>query len=192
MTQAEFEKKITSKIKNLDAAKLIFPAAQNALDSMRERIFGAGIGGDGAKIGSYSTKEMYASKSQFKRSSSFRPQGKASKTTTGRRKPGSGVFANGNPRKSMYLSQGYKELRAIQGMESGYVNLHYSGFLFTDFTKLTTEEDSVVLKLSKGANVKKFDALTKKYGAETFRHTQKEKDEFAKGVLKALTKYLNN
>lgn len=182
MTQEQFEKKIQDKIRTLKAGDIIFPAAQHALDSLRQRLFGRGIGGDDKSLGQYSTTPMYASKSQFKRTSSFRGQGKYSKKD----------FANGKPRRSMYLANGYKELRGVQGYETGFVNLQYSGDLFTDMTKLTPEKDSVVLRLSRAVNLKKVEGLKAKYGPDTFKHTQKERDEFGKNVMKELTKYFRS
>ena len=45
-------------------------------------------------------------------------------------KNGNTVFKNGNPHKTKYLTQGYKELRDLTGRQSGTVDLNFSGSLF--------------------------------------------------------------
>lgn len=193
MTQEQFEKRIQDKIRTLKAGQIIFPAAQHALDSLNQRLFMKGIGGNGQPLGQYSTNPMYASASIWKNKSRYKPQGKnVNLTKNGKRKPGSGTFANGNPRKSMYLPQGYKQLRELQGYETGFVNLQYAGDLYDDFrTKLTPEKDSVVLRIDP-LSAKKVQWLSKKYGPQTFKHTEQEREEFGKNVLKELVKYFQS
>ena len=99
---------------------------------------------------------------------------------------------DGSERKTMYLPGGYKELRHVQGMETGFVNLQYSGDLFTDFTKLTIVKDSVVTKTSREINKKKIEGLTKKYGQSLFKHSNEEREFFNKEVQKRLVNYLNS
>lgn len=94
------------------AERIIIPAANELLASKKNTIQRDGERTDGNKIGSYSTKPMYASRDQFVKRSSFKAQGKKSK------KKGA---------KSMYLPGGYKELRDIQGRPTDRVNLTYSG-----------------------------------------------------------------
>jgi hypothetical protein len=50
----------------------------------------------------------------------IKPQGKNGQT----------VFKNGNPHKTKYLTNGYKELRDLTGRQSGNVDLNFSGSLF--------------------------------------------------------------
>lgn len=180
LTPEQYQKKIQDKLRSLKIANIILPAAQNVQTLYRERLYGNGVDGDNTKIGAYSTKEMYASKKVFKNKGGFRAQGKKSK------KP----FANGNERKSMYLNQGYKQLRQVQGYESGYVNLHYSGDLFTDTSGLKIDGESVVVKVSRKINQQKISGLSDKYGKATFKHTKQERKIFAEDVTKRLKKYL--
>ena len=179
MTEEQFREKLLSKIRSLKIAEqIVYPAATVANASMLERLFEKGIGGDGAKVGSYSTEPMYASKKQFRNTGAFKAQGK-----TGKKKEG---------RKSMYLAGGYKQLRQVQGYESSYVNLFYYGDLYGEMNKLTVEKDTVVVRLSREINKKKVDGLREKYGKETFQHTKKEKEQFAKDVSKMLANYFSN
>ena len=193
-TPEAFNKKIQDRLRSLKVNEIIvYPAATATLDKLRQRLFQKGIKGDGSKTGNYSTEPMYASKKQFKKTGGFRAQGKnAGKTASGKLAKGTKKKKDGTERKSMYLAGGYKELRQVQGMETGFVNLQYNGDLFTDFTKLTVQKDSVVVKVSRGINEKKIDGLTKKYGSSTFKHSKEEREFLKKEVQKNLVSYLNN
>ena len=80
----------------------------------------------------------------------------------------------------------------MQGYESSYVNLFYYGDLYGEMNKLTVEKDTVVVRLSREINKKKVEGLREKYGKETFQHTKKEKEQFAKDVSKMLANYFSN
>ena len=100
------------------------------------------------------------------------------------------TFKNKNPRKSMYIAQGYKGLKAVQGYRSDYVNFSYSNQLRNQFgTRLATEKNLVVLKLDT-INANKTQWLEEKYGKQSFKHTEAEKDFFAIEVTKKLINYL--
>lgn len=193
ITPEQFQKKIEAKIRSLDIAKtIVFPVATAMLDSMRQRLFQEGISGDGGKTGSYSTAPIYASKSAFV-GGGFSPQGKnAKKTTTGKLAKGSKNKKDGAQRKSMYLAGGYKQLRQVQGKETAFVNLQYSGLLFTDFSKLAVEKDTVVSKVGTKESSDKLKWLSDKYGKDTFKHTKEEREFFKKEVHKQFIKYLRS
>lgn len=205
LTPVQFQQKLNDKLRSLKVAEtIVYPVATATLDKLRQRLFQKGIEGDGSSTGTYSTASMYASKEQFKETGAFRAQGKSEsrlgqkrKTTTvydisSRKKKSVAVKKNNTERKSMYLPNGYKELRQIQGMETAFVNLQYSGDLFQDFTKLSVEGDKVVVKVSREINKKKIEGLTKKYGPSTFKHSKEEREFFNKEVQKRLVNYLNS
>ena len=193
ITPEQFQKNIEAKIRSLDIAKtIVFPVATVMLDSMRQRLFQEGISGDGGKTGSYSTTPMYASKSAFV-GGGFSPQGKnAKKTSSGKLAKGSKNKKDGAQRKSMYLVGGYKQLRQVQGKETAFVNLQYSGLLFTDFSKLAVEKDTVVSKVGTKESSDKLKWLSDKYGKDTFKHTKEEREFFKKEVHKQFIKYLRS
>lgn len=193
-TPESFQQHLSEKLRSLKIAEeIVYPVATATMDKMRQRLFQTGTQGDGSKTGNYSTEPIYASKSQFKNTGGFRPQGKnAKKTANGKLKKGQKNKKDGSERKTMYLPGGYKELRHVQGMETGFVNLQYSGDLFTDFTKLTIVKDSVVAKTSREINKKKIEGLTKKYGQSLFKHSNEEREFFNKEVQKRLVNYLNS
>lgn len=182
MTPIEFQRKMEAKIADLDTAKLLFPIAAKMIDLMSVRLFDEGEGAQG-KLGKYSTDEGYFTKKQFKNKGAFKPKGK-----TGKAK-----FENGEPHKSMYLEDGYKELKAIQGYESSFVNLQYSKDLRNDFdTGLKIKGDSVIAVVKRGINGDKVEWLSDKYGEKTFKHTPEEIKFFNKEVSKELANYFSN
>ena len=181
MTPEQFNAKFQAKIKDLEIGKVIYWAATATHDMMVRRIFDEGVKGDETPIGTYSTKEMYASKKQFVKGGAFAPQGKFSK------KP----FANGAARKTMFLALGYKQLRDIQGRQTNKVDLTYSGDLRRDVaTKLVVDGNFVLSKVSRDINQKKIAGLSAKYGNTLFKHTQEEIEFFAKNAAEDITEYL--
>lgn len=184
MTPEQFQKQIEDKIKKLNTAKLIYPVATAVHDAVVNRIFEVGINGADVQIGKYSTDEAYFTRQQFNKKGAFKPQGKNSKK---RKKE------NGEDRTSMYLPQGYKELRQIQGYESNFVNLSYSRDLRKDFsTKLAINNGVVVAKVNREINANKIQWLKEKYGIKTFEHTDEEKEFYQEEVAKKITEYLNS
>lgn len=182
ITPKQFRHKINERLRQIDTAKLIYPVATKIHSDMTERIFGEGGDGSSKKIGKYSTAPMYASKRQFKKTGAFRARGKNSNKA---------VFKNGTPRKTMYLQQGYKQLKQVQGYESSFVNLTHSSDLRNDFaTKLAIQKDTVVCKLARKINANKVAWLKKKYGNNLWKHTEGEKEFFYSEVTKKLLNQL--
>ena len=91
----------------------------------------------------------------------------------------------------MFLAGGYKQLRSIQGLETAFVDLQYTGDLFTDFSKLAIDGQTVVAKVSRDINKKKIRGLIKRFGASTFKHTKEEREFFANEAKKKLIIYLS-
>lgn len=182
LTPIEFQRKLAAKIADLDTAKLIFPIAQETQRKLINRLFEDGEGAQG-KLGTYSTDEGYFTKNQFKNKGAFKPKGKTGKSK----------FKDGEPHKSMFLEQGYKELKQIQGYESSFVNLTYSSDLRNDFsTGMVRKGDKVFAVVKRKINADKTEWLSDKYGDKTFKHTQEEKEFFAKEVSKELADYFSN
>jgi len=182
MRPIEFQRKIEAKVADLNTAKLIFPIAVQIQRELIKRLFDEGEGAQG-KLGTYDTTAGYFTKKQFKNKGAFRGKGKTGETK----------FANGEPHKSMYLEDGYKELKQIQGYESGFVNLQYSKDLRNDFsTGMMIKGDKVIAVVKRGINADKTEWLSDKYGDKTFKHTEEEKTFFAKEVSKELANYFSN
>lgn len=194
MTPEEFEAKLNARIKGLNTAKLIFAPATKIHNDQLHRLFDKGVGGDNKDLGEYSSEPAYFSKKQFKKTGAFKAQGKRTdkaKQQGQTRRKNQLEAGNSYQRTSMYLPYGYKQLRAIQGMETQFVNLTYSSDLRNDFaSKLTIQGDTVVVKLSRKINQNKVSWLSDKYGKETFKHTKEEIAFLVAETTKALNKEL--
>lgn len=204
MTPIELQRKLEAKVADLNTAKLIFPIAQEAQRMLIKRLFDEGEGAQG-KLGKYSTDAAYFTKEQFKNKGAFKAQGKSEsrlgqkrKTTTvfditTKKRKSIAIKSNNTERTSMYLPNGYKELKQIQGYESSFVNLTYSSDLRNDFsTGMMIKGDKVIAVVKRGINADKTKWLSDKYGEKTFKHTEEEKDFFTTEVSKELANYFTN
>jgi hypothetical protein len=121
-------------IANENTAKRISQAAAfQVIAEYKQRIFFLGLDTSGGSIGQYSVNPFYINPLSLTTVSAggIKPQGKN----------GQSVFKNGNPHKTKYLTQGYKELRDLTGRQSNSVDLNFSGSLFQSIK--VTESGSV-------------------------------------------------
>lgn len=110
-------------IANENTARRISQAAAfQVIAEYKQRIFFNGLDTSGSPIGQYSVNPFYINPLTLTtvKASGIKPMGKN----------GQSVFKNGNPHKTKYLTQGYKELRDLTGRQSGTVDLNFSGSLF--------------------------------------------------------------
>lgn len=141
----------------------ILPAGQDFLLAIKKRIK-SGRDSNDKSIGEYSRKAAYFSKSQFIKGG-FAARGKrftASNVTLGDNlvpsrllksgktpkkeklyKTYTAVKDNNKERTSMYLPEGYKELRDIQGLQTAVVDEYYRGDLINGY--LCERDGNVVL-----------------------------------------------
>jgi hypothetical protein len=115
------------------ARRISQAAAIQVIAEYKQRIFFLGLDTSGASIGQYSVNPFYINPLRLTTVSAggVKPQGKN----------GQSVFKNGNPHKTKYLTQGYKELRDLTGRQSNTVDLNFSGSLFQSIK--VTESGSV-------------------------------------------------
>jgi hypothetical protein len=115
------------------ARRISQAAAFQVIAEYKQRIFFNGLDTSGGAIGQYSVNPFYINPLSLTTvsASGIKPQGKH----------GQSVFKNGNPHKTKYLTQGYKELRDLTGRQSGTVDLNFSGSLFQSIK--VTENASV-------------------------------------------------
>jgi len=104
------------------ARRISQAAAFQVIAEYKQRIFFNGLDTSGSSIGQYSVNPFYINPLSLTTVSAggVKPQGKN----------GQSVFKNGNPHKTKYLTQGYKELRDLTGRQSNTVDLNFSGSLF--------------------------------------------------------------
>lgn len=104
------------------AKRISQAAAFQVIAEYKQRIFYEGLDSSGSAIGQYSVNPFYINPLTLTTvsASGIAPEGKN----------GQKVFKNGNPHKTKYLTQGYKQLRDLTGRQSGTVDLNFSGSLF--------------------------------------------------------------
>lgn len=123
-------------------------AVYETLRMADKRIFDQGKDGNGGNIGSYSTKPMLATKSQFRMASKFKPtiakssigfatniktkKVKTVKVKGAKNSPSSWLWIKFPKAKKavpvMILEGGYKQFKGLNNLESGFVNLQFNKF----------------------------------------------------------------
>ena len=115
---------ILSEVVNNDntARRISQVAAIQVIAEYKQRIFLNGLDSSGSAIGQYSVNPFYINPLSLTTVSAggIKPEGKNGQT----------VFKNGNPHKTKYLTQGYRQLRDLTGRQSETVDLNFSGSLF--------------------------------------------------------------
>lgn len=179
------------------ASDTLLPSGIDMLNQIKQRIYATGKNSDNNNIGDYSKKPMYASQGQFVKGG-FIPQGKrnfAGNTIGDKLIPTIRLKKTGvkkNPtkykaftlvkpdyteRKTMYLAEGYKELRDVQSLRTDIMNFSYSGKLLASYVAEQRGEE-VILGLNTELSAKKRSGLEAKKGT-VFSPTQEEVKRFA-------------
>lgn len=169
---------------------IITPNAVSLLNSVKKRLFVDGKSSNNEDIGPYSTVPIYAQRKQFARPGSYRPQGKIKNRAKLVSKKGT-VYVVDKKRKSMYLSDGYKELRQIQSLPSDKVNLRYRGRLQKSYV-MNELQDSVILGLNQPLSVLIKDRMEAKYKKKLFQATPGEIKAYSDRVSASLARLTRN
>lgn len=141
--------------------KELAPAVLEAEAGLKQDVFRDGRSSGGARIGSYSTKPMYASTNN-PRQPYTKLRGRGAGKNSNRK-----TFANGKPRRSRYFPTGYKGLRQFLGRETSFVNLKVTGSLERSIVTGTTK-DTATIRFSndEGATIGR--GHEQKYGKSIF------------------------
>jgi hypothetical protein len=142
------------------------------LANIKNRIQREGKDSSGAKMPEYSTKPAYYPKDAFVKKSSFKGKGKDSV----------GKFKNGSDRKSMYMANGYKQLRETQGMPTNIRTINYAGDLMLSYV-IGTEESAIVLGFNQDKQSKKRKGLEERNGGKIFSGTDNEFQVFNNKII---------
>lgn len=179
MTTAEFNKKLDARLKQISNAKFLLTCVTDAHASQVKRIFTDGINGDGSKIGTYdNSNPIYINPNQSPKK--FALKGKSGETT----------FKSGKPHKTGYFDS-YKAFRQAISRETRFVNLRLTEDLKFDFTNsLTLSGD--IYQTGVKRNSEKVEGIIKKYGAETFKLTTQERNNFVECVKNRINATLSN
>jgi hypothetical protein len=137
------------------AERLSQVAAFNVIAEYKNRIFVEGRTTDGTQIGQYSTVPFYQNPNKL--------PGVSSAGVTPQGKTGQSRFKNGNPHKTRYLPQGYKELRELTGRQSATVDLNFSGSLERS-VKVVQEDNRAIIRYTVPEETEKMTANEERFG----------------------------
>lgn len=151
--------------------------------SIINRITRKGLSTSMNKIGDYSTKTMYASKEQFVKTGSFKAVGKRGFKGERIVKSGEKYKIVKTKPKTMFLQNGYKEFREVQGREGAFVNLEYTGSMLGDLDVGRSGSD-VVVGFGNERESKKRKALEKKYGKRIFTASKDDLAKYTEALIK--------
>lgn len=186
-----------------DKAKeaVFVPAANELLATIKNRIVQDGKNSQGSNIGQYSTEPAYFSKNQFVKKSSFKGVGqrgfKGERIVSERKyrvekvtlKSGKTVQRLVDEKKfkvekkapkSMYIDDGYKGLRDIQGRRTDVMNLSYSGATLLAY-QMTFSGNDILLGMTNTEAAKIRQGQEKKRG-KIFYATKNEIEDYNKNV----------
>lgn len=197
------------------AQDVIVPSAIVMLASIKNRITKQGKNSAGGNIGDYSQKEMWAKKSQFAKPGAFKAEGKykgygdrlvptvllnqskklkrgpdflkiVATSTTKKYSRYSQVTPGYRERTTMYLQNGYKQLRDIQSLRTDIMNFQYRGDLMRDF-QMQKVSQAVLLGFTLDKESKKRQSLEARKG-RVFSPTQNEIQAYTDRVNYNLTR----
>ena len=206
MTLQEYNgnlKELVGKTSHAMSEDIIVTNASRMLGSMHVRVFRNGLDSNGQKIGTYSKRPGYFSKKEFIQKGKFKPVGKrgfkGEKVVDTQKlhkyNPILKQFAHSPEKRivkvepqSMFLKEGYKELRQIQGRRTDYVNLEYKGDLEGSL-KMEAGEDATLIGFDNEHESKKRKGLEEKYRGTIntiFPASDQEKNVYREGVVEDL------
>lgn len=166
---------------------ILLPAGNALLGHIKQRIQNEGKNSYGSAIGQYSTTPIYATRDQFDKSSAFKPTGKDGTKKTAvtqiskRKTKKVAIKSDFTERKSMYLPEGYKQLRSIQGKQTAFVDLTYRNDLLLDYKSEATE-NAVLLGFTQKLQSLKRQGQEKRFGGKIFAATTNELSDYNKEV----------
>lgn len=190
-----------------DLAKSALENPANKLYAdIRKRVFTGGKNSNDQAIGQYSTTPFYANRAMFVKPSAFVPQGKRgfvgdvlvpkSSFKKGTKPQKNRVYKeyvmtkkDGTLRKTMYLPQGYKQLREIQALRTDTIDLQYRKDLIKSF-QIGREGQAYLIGFTEIRESQKRLQLENRFGP-IFYATDKEKKTYLDAVGFTLTRLTN-
>lgn len=144
---------LPAKTQEMMAESIVVPSGNLMLGLIKNRILLKGEKTDGGDIGHYGTKAAYYSRKQFVKQGAFKGTGK----------PMEGKKKGKKGNKTMYLKDGYYQLRDIQGMPNDKVRVNYTGETMLSF-QLTSDGSQVLIGFTteRSSNIRGW--MEKKYG----------------------------
>lgn len=176
---------IAERIKEEMNSRILFAAGLAMEAEMKDRIFGEGKDINGNSIGVYSVKPGYFSKDQFVRLGAFKPQGKNG--FVGEKivqtAPGKFKVKKEKP-KTMYLKEGYKEFRDVQGRQTAHVDAKLSGDLEKSIQTVKITEGVVYIAITDPLSSEKRKGIEERFkkANEIFTGGEADKAVFIKAL----------
>lgn len=176
-----------------EAQERVLIAAATAMKAeMQDRIFNRGEDINGGKIGNYSEKASYFTKDQFVRKSAFKPQGQngfKGERVVYDKKSKTGKVVKKVP-KSMYLPDGYKEFRDIQGRKTDTKNYKLTGSLEKSI-QVVKKGNEILIAITDGDESKKRHWLEAQDDKQVFKGSKSDFKVFTQAVSDEV-EYLRN
>lgn len=162
-TKREFKTTVEDSVGN--AYKEVLP---KVILAIIKRVHGEGIKTDGTRFKPYSTKGWSYTRAQFADKSAFKP-------------------TKGN---KMQLPGGYKQLRSIQGLQTQYKDLSYTGELEDSGLTFRTTKNTATIYVNGTRNKRVVGALTRQEG-EFYTLNNEEMGMIRDAVAEAIIKQQN-
>lgn len=201
MTLEEYQKSLaslTQDVLNQTREMAYVSAANKLLATIKNRIQRQGVDSNGAKMKAYSTKPYYAQRSSFVKRGSFKAEGKRgfkgervvkatgiriNKKTGKVKKLETKYFIAKTEVKTMFLKDGYKQFREIQGRQTGHRDLTLSGQTMLNYVMGVTE-GKVLLGFDTDRSSKIRKGHEKRNGGNIYYASQDELNQFNEDVAK--------
>lgn len=212
MTLEEYRERVKNLITELStkkAADVLLPPAMKMLAQRKNAIVREGKATDGSKIGDYSRDPMYANKQAFDKKGAFKPQGKngykgekvvdakiykVQKVKLKNGKIQERIVNTGKKKiektkpKSMYLEEGYSELRGVQGKPNDKTNLNYTGSTIASYVTAVEDDNTLIQGFNNERSSIIRQAHETKYKKKIYPPSAEEKAEYQKGVAEEITR----
>jgi hypothetical protein len=153
---------------------VILSPATKMLREIKRRVVQDGANTSLEPLGNYSTKPISVTKDKFINKSVFSPTDTVSSTI--KYKVGDKTRKRKVEKKTMYLRNGYKELRDIQGLQTAFIDLKYSGKMVRAF-KLAKGENAILMGITTQRSAKVYKDLVRRFG-QFYQPTQAESKEY--------------
>jgi hypothetical protein len=153
---------------------VILSPATKMLREIKRRVVQDGANTSLEQIGNYSTKPISVTKEQFINKGVFNPTDIVSSTI--KYKVGGKTRKRTVQKKTMFLRNGYKELRDIQGLQTAFIDLKYSGKMVRAF-QLAKGENAVLMGITTQRSAKIYKDLVRRFG-QFYQPTAAEQKEY--------------
>lgn len=198
--EIEYMERLYEKLVSKDlASDSIAITGAELLISIKQRIAVEGRNSNDQPIGDYSTKPLYATREEFAKPGAFKAGGKtgkliptvharaAAKLELGykfiplvKKRKGYKIYSvvtnQNKPHTSMYLQDGYKELRDIQGLRTDVMNFKYRGDLLNSYQSQQVAQE-VLLGITDEFSALKREGLENRFG-NVFYATPQERETY--------------